>query len=71
MEKSLIARDGLLPAAPALLGELLVVLRGVVVLDVAVPRGRHGVDGALALLEPAGGHLGCVCYRKANKVLAS
>jgi hypothetical protein len=34
---------------------------GVVVVDVAVARSGHGVDGALALLEAGRRHFGSVC----------
>jgi hypothetical protein len=36
----------------------------VVVVDMAVARGGHGVDGALALLEARRGHFGCVYVSK-------
>ena len=45
----------------ALLHVKLVELGLVVAIDAAVSRARHGVDGALALLESAGRDLGGVC----------
>lgn len=48
-------------AGVAQLGQLLVVLGGIVAVDLAVARVGHGVDGALALLEAARRDFGGVC----------
>ena len=55
-----------------LLGVLLVELGLSIVVDVAIARTGRRIDGALALLEPAGGNLGGVyntrVYQRLSKI---